>query len=432
MKNSFMWFLGFVGVLLVGMFFAIPSNQSIQNNEIATQLEGEEKNSETSKPNIVESLDVDNELNNTEDALSSNMKKPEQTRLRVTMAQVAPDGTSVFGGVGPVGQTVLLFKGNTVIAEAIINENGDWVAIPETMFEAGSHFIQLAIKPNVDEQETDRLSLTVVTEPINQNPSKLTPKLNTDEALPLTPETKSTPTLQSQDAVIADLAIVIDIEENKQEKPLVVFVPKSDSSIPIIVQSPKQFSESEAIIVSNDASDKERLRSVASVLDTADQMSNIIIEPEFIQIRSLSWEDKSKLRLSGFASGGHSMQAYFDNQFIASIELEKATPDNKPYRWSMVAEALMKPNENYRLLAELIDKNGSVIKISDIIVSLESLAIGEDGSDMMVIHKGDALWRIAYKTYGQGVRYVDIFKRNNERINDPDLIFPNQIFAIPD
>ena len=134
-----MWFLGFVGVLLVGMFFAIPSNQSIQNNEIATQLEGQEKDSETSKPNIVESLDVDNELNNREDALSANIKKPEQTKLRVTMAQVGPDGTSVFGGVGPVGQTVLLFKGNTVIAEAIINENGDWVAIPKTMFEAGSH-----------------------------------------------------------------------------------------------------------------------------------------------------------------------------------------------------------------------------------------------------------------------------------------------------
>ena len=38
-----MWFLGFVGVLIVGMFFAIPSNQTIQNNEIATQLEGQEK-----------------------------------------------------------------------------------------------------------------------------------------------------------------------------------------------------------------------------------------------------------------------------------------------------------------------------------------------------------------------------------------------------
>jgi hypothetical protein len=342
---------------------------------------------------------------------------------------------------------VLLFNGNSVIAEAIINEKGDWVAIPETMFEAGSHFIQLAIKPNADEtgkQETNKPSLTVVTEPVSQNPPKLdnpkldNPKLDENEGLPLTPN--STPaTQQSQDAEIADLAVVIDIEENKQDKPLVVFLPKSDTSIPVIVQTPNQFTENQATIksgdtgiVSNDGSDEEQLRSVASVLDTADQISNIDAEPEFIQIRSLSWENKSTLRLSGFASGGHSMRAYFDGQFIASIELDSAPTDNKAYRWSMVAEALMKSNRNYPLLTELIDENGNIIKKSSINVSLEALAIGEDGSEMMVIHKGDALWRIAYRAYGQGVRYVDIFKRNNERINDPNLIFPNQIFAIPD
>ena len=279
---------------------------------------------------------------------------------------------------------------------------------------------------------------------MSQNPPKLdnpkldNPNLDENEELPLTPN--FTPaTQQSQDAEIADLAVVIDIEENKQDKPLVVFVPKSDTSIPVIVQTPNQFTENQATIksgdtgiVSNDGSDEERLLSVASVLDTADQISNIDAEPEFIQIRSLSWENKSTLRLSGFASGGYSMRAYFDDQFIASIELDSAPTDNKAYRWSMVAEALMQPNRNYPLLAELIDKNGNVIKKSSINVSLEALAIGEDGSEMMVIHKGDALWRIAYRAYGQGVRYVDIFKRNNERINDPNLIFPNQIFAIPD
>jgi hypothetical protein len=266
------------------------------------------------------------------------------------------------------------------------------------------------------------------------------PKFDANEALPLTAEPNSGPsTQQSQDAEIADLAVVIEIEENKQDKPLVVFVPKSDTSIPVIVQTPNQFTEKQATIKSgdtrivfNDGTDEERLRSVASVLDTADQISNIEAEPEFIQIRSLSWENKSTLRFSGFASGGYSIQAYFDEQFIASIELDKASTDNEAYRWSMVVEALMKPNRKYALLAELIDKNGIVIKTSSINVSLEALAIGEDGSEMMVIHKGDALWRIAYRAYGQGVRYVDIFKRNNGRINDPNLIFPNQIFAIPD
>ncbi len=442
MKNSFIWFLGLVSVLLVGTFFAIPSDQTEKNDEISTELNSEEITSETSMPDTAGDLVVDSDTNKSEDALTETTQQEAQTKLQVTMTQVSPDGTSVFGGVGPAGQTVLLFNGDSVIAEAIINEKGDWVAIPETMFEAGSHFIQLAIKPNADEtdkQETNKLSLTVVTEPVSQNPPKLdNPKLDENEGLPLTPN--STPaTQQSQDAEIADLAVVIDIEENKQDKPLVVFVPKSDTSIPVIVQTPNQFTENQATIksgdtgiVSNDGSDQERLRSVASVLDTADQISNIDAEPEFIQIRSLSWENKSTLRLSGFASGGYSMRAYFDDQFIASIELDSAPTDNKAYRWSMVTETLMKPNRNYPLLAELIDKNENVIKKSSINVSLEALAIGEDGSEMMVIHKGDALWRIAYRAYGQGVRYVDIFKRNNERINDPNLIFPNQIFAIPD
>jgi hypothetical protein len=442
MKNSFIWFLGLVSVLLVGTFFAIPSDQTEKNDEISTKLNSEEITSETSMPDTAGDLGVDSNTNKSEDALTATTQQEAQAKLQVTMAQVSPDGTSVFGGVGPAGQTVLLFNGDSVIAEAIINEKGDWVAIPETMFEAGSHFIQLAIKPNADEtdkQETNKLSLTVVKEPVSQNPLKLdNPKLDENEELPLTPN--YTPaTQQSQDAEIADLAVVIDIEENKQDKPLVVFVPKSDTSIPVIVQTPNQFTENQATIksgdtgiVSNDGSDEERLRSVASVLDTADQISNIDAEPEFIQIRSLSWENKSTLRLSGFASGGYSMRAYFDDQFIASIELYSAPTDNKAYRWSMVAEALMQPNINYPLLAELIDKNGNIIKKSSINVSLEALAIGEDGSEMMVIHKGDALWRIAYRAYGQGVRYVDIFKRNNERINDPNLIFPNQIFAIPD
>ena len=438
MKNSFIWFLGLISVLLVGTFFAIPNNQSVKIDEMATDLKGEEKGSQTSKPDIAESSAAKSALNKTEDALTANKQKEAQTKLQVTMAQVGADGASIFGGVGPAGQTVLLFNGDTVIAETIINEKGDWIAIPETMFEAGSHFIQLAIKPNTveaDDQETDKLSLTVVTELVNQNP----PKLEKNEAPPLTDEDNSDASAQQlQDTEIADLAVVIDIEDSKQDKPLVVFVPKSDISIPVIVQTPNQFTENDAkesgktSIVSNDVSDEERLRSVASVLDTADQISNIELEPEFIQIRSLSWEDKSKLRLSGFASGGHSMQAYFDDKFIASIELDKNSTDNKVYRWSMVAEVLMQSNRNYILLAELIDKNGKLLKVSKINVSLDSLAIGEDGSDMMVIHKGDALWRIAYRAYGQGVRYVDIFKRNNERIDDPNLIFPNQIFAIPD
>jgi nucleoid-associated protein YgaU len=51
---------------------------------------------------------------------------------------------------------------------------------------------------------------------------------------------------------------------------------------------------------------------------------------------------------------------------------------------------------------------------------------------MVVVQRGDALWRIAFSSYGEGIRFVDIVRRNAGAIGDPDLIFPNQIFAIPD
>ena len=41
------------------------------------------------------------------------------------------------------------------------------------------------------------------------------------------------------------------------------------------------------------------------------------------------------------------------------------------------------------------------------------------------------LWRIAYHQLGEGVKYVDIVRRNKQDITDPDLIYPKQIFAVP-
>ena len=48
-----------------------------------------------------------------------------------------------------------------------------------------------------------------------------------------------------------------------------------------------------------------------------------------------------------------------------------------------------------------------------------------------LIRRGDNLWRIARRNYGRGIRYQAIFEANSDRISDPDLIFPGQIFVIP-
>ena len=47
------------------------------------------------------------------------------------------------------------------------------------------------------------------------------------------------------------------------------------------------------------------------------------------------------------------------------------------------------------------------------------------------VARGDSLWRISQLTYGAGMRYATIYKANREQIRNPNLIYPGQIFVIP-
>ena len=45
---------------------------------------------------------------------------------------------------------------------------------------------------------------------------------------------------------------------------------------------------------------------------------------------------------------------------------------------------------------------------------------------------GNTLWGIARERYGEGRLFVQVFEANRERIRDADLIFPGQVFALPE
>jgi LysM repeat protein len=47
------------------------------------------------------------------------------------------------------------------------------------------------------------------------------------------------------------------------------------------------------------------------------------------------------------------------------------------------------------------------------------------------VKRGDTLWGIARRHYGDATRYPEIAGANKQQIKNPDLIFPNQQFEIP-
>jgi nucleoid-associated protein YgaU len=55
----------------------------------------------------------------------------------------------------------------------------------------------------------------------------------------------------------------------------------------------------------------------------------------------------------------------------------------------------------------------------------------QETTGAVIIRRGDTLWQISRRLYGHGVRYSTIYLANQDQIEDPDLIWPGQIFAVP-
>ena len=47
------------------------------------------------------------------------------------------------------------------------------------------------------------------------------------------------------------------------------------------------------------------------------------------------------------------------------------------------------------------------------------------------VKKGDCLWNIAKKFYGNGAKYTKIYNANKSKIKNPNLIYPGQVLVIP-
>jgi len=48
-----------------------------------------------------------------------------------------------------------------------------------------------------------------------------------------------------------------------------------------------------------------------------------------------------------------------------------------------------------------------------------------------VVKKGDSLWRIAGKVYGNPLKWPRIYRANKEKIKNPNKIFTNQVLVVP-
>ncbi|MEM7544746.1 MAG: LysM peptidoglycan-binding domain-containing protein [Pseudomonadota bacterium] len=177
------------------------------------------------------------------------------------------------------------------------------------------------------------------------------------------------------------------------------------------------------------------------VISGADSAAPIIVQPTEEAVRlvqppnaarsgevtldTITYDPTGRVVFSGRADPEVAIRLYLNRRLISEVT---ARDDGS---WQAVADEIVDPGL-YDLRVDQIGDDGRVVSRLSTPFQREAITQGDLGKDRLTVQAGDNLWRIAERRYGQGDRYTLIFGANRNAITDPDLIFPGQIFTLPD
>ena len=290
-----------------------------------------------------------------------------ETEMGITLARVRPDGSAVIAGNAPEGSTVNLYNDGTLIGSTVVTGSDEWVIIPEAALKPGSHLLTLEI---------------------------------------IAPDGTVT---------IGAMALAIEIPVNGEETPLVALVPYTEE----VVAEAKILQTPEVL----EAEVKEEVVETVASEDAEQGAVEVYVTPR-LTIRSIQALNPGMMSISGDAQGGTSVRLS-----VNGAESDAIRPDDKAmYAATMPID---RAADKFKLRAVLSNADGEDVASASITLSRSQVEQSMGNNALIVVQKGDALWRIAYKTYGQGIRYIDIYRQNASSINNPDLIYPDQVFVVP-
>ena len=297
----------------------------------------------------------------------------------ITHVRVSPDGIAVLSGNAAASMRLAIVTaddGNKqrTLATTQADAHGNWVAVPEAALGAGDHL------------------LVVVGEDEDANP------------------------------IISNMAVVVTIVANRRDPPLVALVPYGEA-----------------------AGNEVRILQSPFAGEAATDFAAASNAPR-VTIRSISVTDDDRLLITGeaFAAGtvivhakpntdGFAIvqDADVTREVAASIAAGRVQANRHANGYTATTPIPMRLTSRFDVAVILQGADGQTIAQNGVSLTYDKLAAVAEAGELIVIQKGDMLWRIAYKTYGQGLRFVDIYNANRADIGDPDLIFPDQVFVVP-
>uniref|UniRef100_UPI0030DBAE33 LysM peptidoglycan-binding domain-containing protein n=1 Tax=uncultured Sulfitobacter sp. TaxID=191468 RepID=UPI0030DBAE33 len=151
-----------------------------------------------------------------------------------------------------------------------------------------------------------------------------------------------------------------------------------------------------------------------------------------VALDTIGYSDQGDVQLAGRAQPDTSeVRVYLNNNAVISL------PVDREGRWR---GDLPNVDEGvYTLRVDELSRAGDVTSRVETPFKRESpevLAAATEGLSgplsAVTVQKGDTLWAISRDRYGDPLLYVKVFEANSANIRDPDLIYPGQVFDLPE
>ena len=284
------------------------------------------------------------------------------------------DGLIIAGRAKKFSKVQIL-NGDMVIAEVQANQFGEFVYITEESLDPGTYELRL-LADGIASKE----SATVVV-----------------------PDTL--------------IEIVKDIDSSVEEQ-LTELAPEELIDSSVGEQVVGSLSEEPLVVIEDESG------AVQKVIQGIDDSSQILQEQKQLSFDALSYTSEGVLKLAGKAQPRSRVEVYVDGQRIGW-----GITDDDGF-WNITLGEPIKPGDYVLRFNQYFDER--IVSSIDTPISQPDMSTIESiTEDIVVVQPGNSLWRISRRFYGRGIMYTIIFKANRSQINDPDLIYPGQIFEIP-
>ncbi|GAA6190821.1 LysM peptidoglycan-binding domain-containing protein [Phaeobacter sp. NW0010-22] len=307
----------------------------------------------------------------------------------------------------------------TPVQDAHTTAQIEVIPTPESTATASSSPQQ--VSKTVSEETVAQLTQEVVVAEISSNTKSVTSD-------PVRPNDDTTPS-QAEDAplqvgVAKDHAVETDVA--KAPEPEAEPAEVVEASAPEVVE-PEPAQTPPAILQSN----AEGVKLV--------QAPSPEPEPSLAQLvlDTIGYSELGDVQLTGRAKIGSVIRIYLDNNSVSDL-----LADGEGH-WR--GELLGIDPGIYTLRLDELDTEGVVLSrletpfkreapevLKPVVVASGPDQVQAPAIRAVTVQKGDTLWAISRQRYGDGVLYVKVFEANRSSIRDPHLIYPGQIFTIPE